>query len=85
MPKANNERMVMDFEKAAAIVLFTTFPAAQVTGCYFQIHHSVLCKITEVGLKKSSYSDPESSFSFDINISLAILPLKQVEYVSIWQ
>ena len=49
IPNGNLEKIMMDFEKAAVNAFSTTFPAAQVTGCYFHLCRSVLCRINEVG------------------------------------
>ena len=53
IPNANPERIMMDFEKAAVNVFSTTFPAAQITGCYFHLSQSVLRKLYDVGLKQA--------------------------------
>ena len=39
---ANPERILMNFEKAAVNALFATFPASQITGCYFHLYQSML-------------------------------------------
>ena len=49
IPNANPERIMMDFEKSAVNAFSTTFPTAQITGCYFHLCQSVLRKINEVG------------------------------------
>ena len=47
IPNADPERIMMDFEKAAVNAFSTTFPAAQVTACYFHRCQSVPRKINE--------------------------------------
>ena len=59
IPNANPEWIKMDFEKAAVNAFSTTFPTAQITGCYFHLCQSVLRKINEVGLKKAYTTNPE--------------------------
>ena len=61
---ANPERIMMDFEQATVIVFSSTFPAAQITGCYFRLCQSVVRKMNEVGLK-SSYNDPRIGLSLE--------------------
>ena len=59
IPNANPETIMMDCEKAVVNAFSTTFPAAQIAGCYFQLCQSVLRKMSEVGLKKAYTTTPE--------------------------
>ena len=58
LPNANPERKLMDFEKAAVNAFSTTFPAALITGCYFDPCQSLLRKLNGIGLKKDYKTIP---------------------------
>ena len=79
IPNANREGIMMDFEKAAVNAFSTTFPAAQITGCYFHLCQSVLRKINEVGLKKAHTTPPELALASKMAPATAFLPVEHVE------
>ena len=79
IPKANPERIMMDFEKSAVNAFSTTFPTAQITGCYFHLCQSVPRKINEVGLKKAYTTTPELAIALKMVPATAFLPVEQVE------
>ena len=79
IPNANPERIMMDFEKSAVNAFSTTFPTAQITGCYFHLCQSILRKINEVGLKKAYTTTPELALALKMVPATAFLPVEQVE------
>ena len=79
IPKANPERVIMDFEKPAVNAFSTTFPATPNTGCYFYLCLSVLRQINEVGSKKVYTSTPELALALKMVPASAFLSVEQVE------
>ena len=73
IPNGNPQRIMMDFEKAAVNAFSTTFPAAQITGCYFHLCQSVLSKINQVGLKKANTTTPELALALKMVPTTAFL------------
>ena len=69
--------MMDDFEKAVVNAFFTTFSAAQITGCYFHLCQSVLRKINEVGLKQL-YNAPELALVLKMVSATAFSILEKV-------
>ena len=52
-PNSYLGRIKIDYEKAAVYAFSTTFPAAEITGCYSHLCQSVLRKRKEVGQTKA--------------------------------
>ena len=66
---------MLDFEKASMKAATTSFPQANIKGCYFHLCQSLLRKVNSVGLKRE--------FETDIDIKLKLKSLDALSFVPI--
>ena len=65
---------MMDFERAAINAVQTTWPNAQVTGCFFHLNQNIWKKIKELGLSNFYGEDVGNATNLKMISALAFVP-----------
>ncbi|CAF5073750.1 unnamed protein product, partial [Rotaria sp. Silwood1] len=73
------ERIITDFESGLMPAISVEFPGAVHNGCYFHYNQSIYRRIQSLGLATAYSSDDEVRSCCRKLMSLAMMPLQEVE------
>ena len=68
------EKILLDFEKAAINIFSEQNPASEIRGCYFQLCQSFNRKICELGVKKIYENNPGLALTLRMITALSFVP-----------
>ena len=81
VPNMAPQKILLDFERACINAAKSTFPDAEVKGCYFHLSQSLIRKIHAVGLKIAFESNVDTKLMLKSLAALAFVPPEEVRDV----
>lgn len=78
VPNMSPQKLLLDFERACMNAARSSFPEAEVKGCYFHLCQSLIRKIHAVGLKSDFESNINTKLMLKSLAALSFVPLEDV-------
>lgn len=77
-PNLNPSKLLSDFEKAAIVAFTSTFPDAEMSGCFFHLGQAVWRNVQDKGLRQRYIEDEQIRLYVKFLCALAFVPSESV-------